>query len=321
MNFVKDSFKFLFLENKKIFCDLNFLSLPFYFGKNKKFLRYFRFESSIINYTKLKNSSSFYLIFKLHSTASLKVRADNLFELSSLSFSTIFKSKKYYGYLLESGLTLGNNFFSPKTLNYYVGNSSSISSFNDYFSVNSTDFHFLKETGFPSFFSDALHYFSLFYNRFHRKYQNSSFDIDLFISGYVTDSRKIFSNSFWDVCPKFFIIDTKMNLRSFFINSNLTSSGKYFSYFFLGHFIKKIVYKLNSLNIRSLFKTSIYNGYFDFILNSFINKLDDFFFFNFNKLVFLNFFYKFLNSFGFSNQFLVFLGDSALLLLNKVFVF
>ena len=98
---VKNKFKFLFFEHSKVFCDFNFLALPFYFGKTQNVINYYRFEGTIINYTKLKNSSSFYLVFRLNSTYSLKIRSDNLFEFSSFNFANIFSSKKYYGYLLH----------------------------------------------------------------------------------------------------------------------------------------------------------------------------------------------------------------------------
>jgi hypothetical protein len=69
--------------------------LPFYFCYHEKRVRYYRFGTAALNYTKLKDLSSFYLIFALSPGYSMNIRVNLLFNIAGFVFSNIFASKKY----------------------------------------------------------------------------------------------------------------------------------------------------------------------------------------------------------------------------------
>lgn len=181
LNILKNNYTFLSLTDRKLFFSFNILALPFYFDEATNFSNYYRFSAPLVNYTRIKNSPSFYLIFKLQSDKVLKVMAENFVELLYYSSSNIFKSKKYFGYLLENSFYFHNdygfNFLKEDRGEYF------------------TRKKYLSGT-YNSLFSDSFIYFSLLYNKFHRKYQNTALDLDIFISNFYPQKNNYLSYNF-----------------------------------------------------------------------------------------------------------------------------
>lgn len=141
---------------------VNYLaSVPFYFTQGVSKSMYYRFEAPMVNYCRIKNFPSQYLLFQLTADKTFKVLGQNFLDLSFLDRESLLKSKKFFGFLLDSGFTKSGF----------------------HLAINSGDYILSPSSSNPELlFSDNFYYSNLFHNRYYRRFQSSTYEIDNFIS-------------------------------------------------------------------------------------------------------------------------------------------